>query len=255
MNFSNVREQWFLYDSVLISPWVSTLAHPVPGWYASFAGMGASDEVTFFNARNKSVGLAYNNQESRDQIPYALVVDSISVGFFAPALSSQLGTLTTGTFRGRVDTISSFWQNELPIHSSAIFRTNQDERLKTNCAMIPPGYGPEGFSMGQGDVAAVGGVNGSVSTGGQGVADLAYRWQFPKGIGVPKRATLSVSVRFSEWARDVLNRIWGPGNNEFIDYVPGPPPSTAQVYKPSAFMIQCLITGRREVQQRGAYHV
>ena len=141
-----------LYDTVMVSPFVSSLPHAVPGWYASFAALGADDDITFFNSRNKSIGLAYNNQESRDQIPFALVAESISVSFIAPACSSHLGDLGQNPIRGRLDTISAFFAHELPQHSSMIFRVNQDERLKTNCGMCPPGYGEIGFAMGQGDI-------------------------------------------------------------------------------------------------------
>lgn len=254
MKFMNVKESWFLYDTVAVSEWVDELAHPIPGWYNSFAALGADDDISFFTSRNKSIGTAYNNQESRDQIPFALVAESISVGFLSPATSSQVGSLTTGTYRGRVDTISAWWANELPAHTSMIFRTNQDERLKMSCAMAPPGYGDVGFSMGQGDIGSQGGIGGSVSTVGWGVPHLKYRWTFPTGIGIPRRATIGVSLRFVEWARDFLTKMWGPGNIELEEYSEGPPETGDRVYRPSMFLIQVLISGRREVQQRGEYH-
>lgn len=254
MQFKNVKEQWYLYDTVAVSPWVNTLAHPIPGWFPTFNDLSQTDDVTFFNTRNKSIGLAYNNQESRDQIPFALTAETLSVGFFAPACSSQLGTLDEDTYRGRVDGISSWWENELPQHTSVVFRVNQDERLKTNCMLVAPCYGPVGSAMGQGDLAAAGGNNGSVTIGGNGRAHLKYRWNFPTGIGIPRRATMAVTLRFVEFARYVLGRLWGPGNNEFINYVAGDPPTSELVYKPTMFMIQVLVTGRRQVQQRGEYH-
>lgn len=251
--YLNVKEQWFLYDTVAVSPFIDTLPHSVPGWYNSFNAIGSDSSVTFFTSRNKSIGLAYNNQESRDQIPFALVAESISVAFISPACSSQLGSLDQYTFRGRMDTMSAFWACELPQHSSMIFRTNQDERLKMNCMMAPPGYGEVGFSMGQGDISALGGVGGSVSTMGAGRSHMKYRWEFPTGIGIPRRATIAVDVKFVEWARTCLQTLWGPGNNEF--WTTQDDGSTwDKVYKYSMFMIQVLITGRREVQQRGQYH-
>lgn len=254
MRFMNVKEKWFLYDTVTVSEYNSTLPHAVPGWYNSFNALGAATDMAFFNVRNKSVGLAYNNQESRDQIPFALVVETMSVGFFAPACSSQLGTLDQEAYRGRVDQISAWWESELPQHTSVIFRVNQDERLKSNCAIVPPCYGSIGSAMGQGDLAANGGNNSSVTLGGFGRSHLKYRWNFPTGIGVPRRATLNVTLNFTEWVRDCLSRLWGPGNNEFINYVAGPPESEELVYRPSMFLVQVLLTGTRQVQQRGEYH-
>lgn len=254
MKFLNVKEQWFLYDTILVSPWTATLPHEVPGWYSTFVALGAADDLAFFNVRNKSVGLAYNNQESRDQIPFALTISTMSVGFFAPACSSQLGDLDQGSVRGRVDQISAFWENEVPQHTSVILRVNQDERLKSNCAIVAPCYGPIGSAMGQGDMGAAAGCNSSVTLGGMGRAHLKYRWNFPTGIGVPRRATLNVTLRMVEWLRTLFGNLWGPGNNEWIDYVAGPPESEELVYKPSCFMVQVLLTGKRQVQQRGEYH-
>jgi hypothetical protein len=247
MKFMNVKEDWTLYDTVAVSPYSDLLPHPIPGWYNSFAALGADDDISFFTSRNKSIGLAYNNQESRDQIPFALVAESISVSFIAPACSSQQGT-SGSPAEGRVDAVSAFWAAELPGHASMVFRTNQDERLKTNVSMLPSGYGEVGFAMGQGDMSALDGVNGSVSCMGMGRSHLKYRWVFPTGIGIPKRATIGVSVRLVEWARTLLNSLWGPGSTLYKDS------EQANVYVPSMFMIQVSVSGKRQVQQRAEYH-
>lgn len=250
--FLNVKEQWFLYDTINISSWIDELTHPITGWYNSFAALGAADNVTFFDSRNKSVGLAYNNQDSRDQIPYAFVVNSLSVAFFAPATASQIGDIGDGDSRNRIDTASAWWTNELPQHASAEFIVNQDTRLKANCAMLPSGYGPVGGAMGQGDTSVIGGYCNTVDTSGMGVAHLKYRWTFPTGIGVPRRATLKVVVRFSEWARAALGLLWGPGNIQLRHYIDD---STSDVVQRATnFQIQCLLQGKRQVQQRGEYH-
>lgn len=249
----NVKENWFLYDTVAVSAFNNTLSHPIPGWYSTFAALAASDSVSFFDSRNKSIGLAYNNQESRDQIPFALSAQSISIGFFAPAVSSQVGGAVS-TYRGRVDNISAFWDNELPQHTSCIFRVNQDERLKMNCAMMNAGYGPVGGAMGQGDFSLSGGRCASVHASGMGMSHLNFRWEFASPIQIPRRATLSADVRFVEWARTVLGDLWGPGYMFMRDSDPGGTPEHPGVYLPTMFMIQCLITGPRQVQQRGEYH-
>lgn len=250
----NVREQWFMYDTIGVSPFVNTLAHPITGWYSTFSDFSQADNISFFDSRNKSLGLAYNNQESRDQLPYALRVETVSVGFFAPSIGTQAGSLGPNDYRGRVDTMSAFWDNELPQHTSCIFRVNQDERLKINCAMMNAGYGPVGSAHGQGDISLSGGVGSSVHASGMGISYLKYRWDFPTTIGIPRRATLVVQLQIVEWARAVLSSFWGPGYMAFHDFVPGGVPNYPTVYKPSMFMIQVLLTGKREVQQRGQYH-
>lgn len=253
MTFMNVKEQWFMYDTIGVTPYIDTLAHPIPGWFSDFNLLSQTDNLSFFDSRNKgSVGLAYNNQDSTDQTSFAFVAESLSVGFFAPSIASQLGKITDGARVGRVDTISGLWDVEFPQHTSAVFRVNQDERLKTSVAMLAPGYGPVGQAMGQGDTSTVGGQSNSVHAGGFGHAHLKYRWNFPTGIGIPRRASLTVNLRFSEWARFVLSRLWGPGAVQFKNHDGAG--GTELVTKPTMFMIQCLIQGKRQVQQRGEYH-
>lgn len=249
--YMNVKEKWFYYDTVMVSPWVATLSHPIPGWYSSFAQMATVDSLSFFNSRNKSIGLAYNNQEARDQLPFALVAETVSIGFFAPATSTQYGTpCESFPVKGRIDMLSAWWETEIPQHASAIFKVNQDERLKINCAMVPPSYGPVGTALGQGDTSTINGQSASTHTAGMGTPHLKYRWEFAAGgIGIPRRATMSVDVRFTEWVKTWLGSLWGPGN---IEFVTAPTPLYVQI--PSCFMVQCMVTGRREVQQRGEYH-
>ena len=256
MKYKNVNESWFLYDTILISPWVDQLPHAIPGWYNSFVALGGADNLTFFNSRNKSIGLAYNNQESRDQIPYALVAESLSVDFFGPSMANHINNAGVEETEGRLDYIAPWWEAELPQHASMIFRTNQDERLKTSCAMLPPGYGPVGHMRGQQDNSAIGGWSGSVNAGGQGRAHNKFRWEFPTGIGIPRRATIAVQINLVEYARQFLRALWGPGNINFYghDGTDYNVPVLPALAKPVVFGIQVLITGNREVQQRGEYH-
>lgn len=319
MKFMNVKERWYLYDTILVSPWISTLPSAVPGWYSTFATLGAADDLSFFTTRNKSIGLAYNNQESRDQIPFALIAETLSVDFFSPSVANHKGLRTVKenwfgevlpphpewfpqppeeaggggqeaddiVLHARIDTMSPFWSAELPQHASVVFRTNQDDRLRTNAAMLPPGSGPIGHVRGQGalnapvpfpacapwpstappcseaaqnpDLPVTGGESGSFDSTGQGRAHRKYRWTFEGGgIGIQKRATIEVQIRFSEWARQVLQSVWGPGQMKFWPFAASSDtevPAAVPTYYYSAFGIQVCITGSREVQQRGQYHV
>lgn len=261
-DFMNVKEGWFMYDTIAVTPYQSEITHPIPGWYSTFTALANTDSLTFFDTRNKSIGLAYNNQDARDQLPYAYVVETLSVGFFAPGCASQLSASTIPVappWIGRNDEMSAFWDIELPQHTSVIFRVNQDERLKGVCSIVPPNYGPVGGCIGQGDLSdpaapAIGGGNYGVHASGMGRAHLKYRWEFPGGIGVQRRATMVVECRIVEWAREVLRSIWGPGWFPMRDYDSDETPENPIAPKPSFFAIQCLLTGRREVQQRGQYH-
>lgn len=259
--FRNVKEPWFMYDTIGISEWVDDQDHPPVGWYSSFADLGAADELTFFDTRNKSIGIAYNNQDSRDQLSFAYIINSISVGFFGPALATLISRATIPgdtTSIGRNDALSAWWDLEFPQHCSAILRVNQDERLKTNAAIIGPGYGPVGSCIGQGDMSdpasTIGGMNTSVHAGGQSRSALKLRWEFPNGMGVQRRASMNVSLRLTEWARTALQTVWGPGWFLLRDYDSDETPANPIVPRQSMFMIQVMLTGMREVQQRGQYH-
>ena len=260
-DFQNVKEPWFLYDTIGVSDWVDDQDHPPAGWYSSFLDLGNADALSFFDTRNKQIGIAYNNQESRDQIPYAFVVKSLSVGFFGPACTSLISRSTIPTGQpsiGRSDVYSSFWDHELPQHCGVIWQVNQDERLKTNAGIVGPGYGPVGSCIGQGDMSdpaiAIGGWNTSIHAGGQSRSKLVLRWEFPAGIGIPRRATTRVELRLTEWARTTLRTIWGPGFFVLRDYDSDETPENPITPRPAMFLIQVLLTGMREVQQRGEYH-
>jgi hypothetical protein len=101
--------------------------------------------------------------------------------------------------------------------------------------------------MGQGDLSTQYGHSTSTTAGGMGTDHLKYRWNLDN-MGIPRRATLSVGLRFTEWVKTWLAAIWGPGANSFATR------ESTDVYIPSAFIMQVLIEGRRQVQQRGEYH-
>lgn len=260
--YLNVRERWTLYDTVLISGDVANLPTPVSGWFSTFAQLGSMDAITFFDSRNRSIpgGIAYNNLDSQDQLSFPFWAESISVAFFSPSSGSSMfeAQTTPAPYSTiRTDYVCPFFEFELPTHAAMKFRTNQDERLTLNAMMAEPGYGPIGHAMGQGDMGFFRGVGYSYSVGGQGRAHPKFRWMFSKHLGIEKRATISVEIRFSEWARNALQSIWGPGYQQFWPHTGvsnyDVPANYARM-RYQTFGIQAAISGYREVQQRGQYH-
>lgn len=169
----NVREPITLIDTVLCSRYVAQMSDRPQGWFSSFSDMGTAGEFSFFNVRNKSIGIMWNNQDARDQMPYGLVIDSVGVSFIAPGCASQFTACdristdanghgiwdpsaeepdppTEEDLVNREELHSALWGSDLPNHASVTLSTNQDERLVGFPAMFPPGYGPVGGGWGWG---------------------------------------------------------------------------------------------------------
>ena len=251
--FMNVREQWLLYDSVGVFDTTGSAIVNPPGWFTTFAGLGAANEVDFFNVRNRNVGLMYTNQDSRDNMPYGFRCTSIGIGLWAMCFT-QAPTWAIDDAFSPDDSVSHIWQNDLPRHASITFRVQQDDILKCTALMAPPGYGPYGGGFGRGSPSRLptdvsNGYDHTANVVTQGNPFVTCRWTFPLSIDIPRRATINVKLKFSEWARQFLailpqGREWFGIND--ADDVTGLPIFAG---------IQCSLAGERLVQQRGQHHV
>jgi hypothetical protein len=238
----NVTESWVLYDTVIVAPNLSTYWTYRDGYFGTFAAMGAASGIPFFNVRNRNHGLAYNNQDTRDQLPYAMHIYSIGVSFFAPSTSTFLNS------NGQQRYSHDVWETELPKHTSLTLKTNQDDRLKLNCLMAPPGYGVIVSGAAQGDIeTAYAEPPISKLSFTQGEPLLTNKWGFKKPLQVPRRASLSVNIGLSEYARNMLGVMPGPYPQRLL--------GTGAMWSNlgGAFGIQVTLGGVREVQQRGQY--
>ena len=245
--FLNVPEVWQLWDTILIGLKVNTLT-PRDGYFNSYALFGAQSEFSFFNVRNRAHGLPYNNQDSRDQLPYVFHIYSMGVAWFSASTSTYGGANPP---LGE-DTVSNkFWMTEIPKHVSVILRTNQDERLATTALMVPPGYGPVGGGVASGDMqAARTNPNMHHTAFNVGESMLINTWGFPKPLQIPRTANLSVVLRINTYCQSMLQQFPGPRvqplkavANDGTNY---------GAYATSG--IQVFLKGKREVQQRGQYH-
>lgn len=254
--FLNVHEAQTLYDSVLVSPNIDKWDFS-DGWFTTFANLGAANDIPFFNVRNRNHGLPYNNQDTRDQTAYGMKIYSIGISFFAPQIATQVIENQTITFATE-EIHSAIWEADLPRHVGAILRINQDERLKIQSCMAPPGYGPFGGAMGHGepaqwstDIADVPSVMKGATS--QSMPELTNRWPFPIPLAVPRRAAISVELKFSEYARQLLQFMTGPHSVPFLqDAGDGTYDYLLSNY--ACFGIQVSMQVERMVQQRGQYH-
>lgn len=169
-----VREQIILTDTVLVGKYVAQMTDRPQGWFATFADAGKAGRFSFMNVRNRAIGLMYNNQDARDQLPFGMRIMSIGVKFWAPAAASHFtactnkgSTATTGTrtpydeaattdpdyalLTNREELHCGVWEADIPNHCSLVLRTNQDIRLRGPVAMFTPGFGAVGGGWGWGN--------------------------------------------------------------------------------------------------------
>lgn len=253
--FLNVHESMTMVDTVLVGLDVPDFEFN-DGWYETFATIGSATELPFFSVRNRNHGLMYNNQETRDQMSYGMRIYSLGVRFFGAQVATQVIPDEALTF-GVEEIHSSIWEADLPRHASLILRTNQDERLKHNCAMAPSGMGPFGGGMGHGEPSAWNSATAECPSFMKGMTSqsmpgITNRWPFPVPLDIPKGATLSVVIRFSEYAKQLLQAMVGPLGVPFQYYN-----ETTEEYEykshSSLFGIQVSLQVERLTQQRGAY--
>lgn len=249
--FENVGENWVLYDTILIGGYVASLQF-AQGWFTSYAAAGAATTFPFFNVRNRNHGLAYNNQDTRDQLPYPLRIFTIGVRWFEPDMSTYSDTVGVPT--GARSTLSHMWSTELPKHAYLSLQVQQDERLRIPTLLAPPGYGAVGGGVGQGDPESAWGQAGEFINPGvwnftQGVSELTNKWAFRNPVEVPRRANLTVTITLSEWARQFLQAQTGPHQHPFRATT-----GDAFEFKYSLVGLQVVLGGQRLVQQRDQYH-
>jgi hypothetical protein len=170
----NVREQIILTDTILVGKYVAQMSDRPQGWFATFADAGAAGSFNFMNVRNRAIGIMYNNQDARDQLPFGMRIMSIGIKFWSPAAASHFtacqnkgSTANPGArtpfsdsavtdpsyeeLTNREELHCGVWEADIPNHVSIILRTNQDIRLRGPAAMFTPGFGPVGGGWGWGN--------------------------------------------------------------------------------------------------------
>jgi hypothetical protein len=240
--YQNVREGWALYDTILIG---KGQADRGPGWFNTYTDFGSRQRHSFFNVRNQGeVGLAYNNLETKDQMPYVFHLYSIGISYSAAiGIPYPLqGTVTEAQYNGVSDAL---FIKELPAHVGLRLRVRQDEKLLHTCYLAPEGAGVYGNLV----VNQPGGANTqSYTSATQGEPLLGNRWRFPTPIAIPRGATYNVEIELSEYGQEMLEAICGPGSYVF-ECEEGEP-----VILGACSVVRCSLMGKREVQQRGELH-
>lgn len=243
--YYNVEETFPLFDTVAVTERLPSIHPTPPGWFSTFAAMGAANDIAFFNVRNKATcGRAYNNQDTRDQTAWGYLLRSVGVQFFAPPIASLLDADNYMHMQN-----NALWEAELPQHAALTLRINQDDYLKINVAMVNAGIGPTIGGWGQFGGQAIGSQHMVSGANTQGEPLLKNMWHFPEPIGIPRRASLSATIKFSEYGRQLLQVMPGPDSI----YYRGPVWGQSLLIN-AFFGVKVVLVGQRLVQQRGELH-
>jgi hypothetical protein len=255
----NVLSNYSLYDTIGVTSGLSDLGKQPSGWFSSFAQMGNAGDLHLFDVRNRSdATLPYNNQDARDLMPYGFRLRYLSVSFVAPAVASELLQATAAASQAAWSTYSflsnPIWQAEMPQHCGIELKINTDIHLKTTCAMCGSAAGLTGGGFGGMMLrpsAVLPGMRyaANLTAFSNGTPELENCWAFSSEIMIPTKAAVSVIVKPSEWARQLLRSMQGPGaypirKEGSVDY------GMHNV----VYLLRVGLHGVRQLQQRGEYH-
>ena len=234
-DYKSVRESWMIYDTVLIGLDDEQSAK-YPGGFTSFTAMSQQDEIPFLNIRNSSeAGMAYTNISSKDKTPWPFYLDSFGMRFIYPTPNINGASEHSAVIAG-----SKIFETEILDHCYFQFQIREDVRLTIKPAMMQPGFGPQGFMVGN---FAQNSLFMSNITNGQ--PNMNNRWRnVGYTMNIPRDTPIKGLLRFSEYGKALLRQLGNVAEFDFADE------DTFQALA----RIELTLCGKREVQQRGEYH-
>lgn len=237
----NVREAISLTDTIQISAKTTQ-----PAGYATYRELANLEEIPFFTIRNRTeVGLAYTNKDSKDTLPYPFWIKDVGIHFHAmpPYHSLPSGEGLPTALDVAEFNAGRLFESEIPYHCGFIVKVKEDERLAHTVEYAPPGAGSFGYTAG----AAV----ERIQSFNMGWPAMGNRFGFREEIGVPRNAVVSVVLKLSPYAKELLSNMPGPAVDLPLCDTASPP---AIVKARRLSLIRVTLNGAREVQQRGEYH-
>lgn len=237
----NVREAISLTDTILIGPKTAQ-----PAGYGTYRELANLEEIPFFTIRNRTeVGLAYTNKDSKDSLPFPLRIKDVGIHFHAmppyhslPVVEGVTPPVDTADFNaGRL------FESEIPYHTGFVLKVKEDERLAHTVEYAPPGSGSFGYTAGA--------APERIQSFNMGWPSLPNRFAFREEIDVPRNAVVSVVLKLSPYAKELLAAMPGPFSDLALCDTADPP---GKLLVRRLSLIRVTLNGSREVQQRGEYH-
>jgi hypothetical protein len=215
------------------------------GWFNSLLDLGNAEDVHLFNVRSRStVGLAYCNLDSPSLFDVGYLVKNIGVQFEAPIGQQVQNTGDDPPLL--MPYINAVFQDLLEDCGLQFF-LNQDEKLAGNVSHFPAGYGTFGHVNAINGGASVDTSFGTVGTYTNGAPEFQNQWVFKQPIEIPRNHNVRVVLKFSEFAKNTLKNMGGPG---FVMLGSGSV-SGASGYK-ARLNLKVTVNGTRLVQLRNA---
>jgi hypothetical protein len=227
-SFSNVRQDFLLWDTIRIGPNVPT---QVSGWFANFTDLLADgNKQSFFNQRQESEAhTAYTNMKKKTGLDWHVIITDIGIGFDYP------DPVNVDMFDGDRSAAKLFTQKCMKDSSCALFIGGADYKILSFVPeMAPYGFGPQGNQVG-GSLTSF----SSLVTNGNPAGGNRF-WFTNQAIPLPKDTAINVDWTMEKPLRDLLTAMVAPKPIVFAtgDYV-------------NEVKISVCIRGLREVQQLG----
>ena len=258
--YTNVAEPYPLYDTVIVSNTLYGKEQSIVGWYTNFRDFASDTRHTFFKSRTAgSSHLAYTNMDSADVVDFVYKVFSLGVRFFAPVMPDARNEIIVSPANIQ-ENEHTWWLYDLAKHVGMDFRVQQDVIVENACIASPPGYGPRGgggaHPEGDDDVPFANQQPWQVVTGSNGEPCIDNRFAFPTPIEIARNSSIEVNLYLSQYARFVMENMWGPNHNIYLTEEQATQPAAQDdfIEVPTRYGIQVSLFGYREVQQRGQYH-
>ena len=179
------------------------------GWFNSLLDLGNAEDIHLFNVRSRStVGLAYCNLDSPSLFDVGYLLKNLSVQFEAPITQQVQDTIDNPPLL--MPYINAVFQDLLEDCSLQFF-LNQDEKIAGNCTHFPAGYGTFGQINAINNGAAAATSFGTVGTYTNGAPEFRNQWVFKQPIEIPRNHNVRVVLKFSEFAKNTLRNLGGPG--------------------------------------------
>lgn len=228
--FSNVRQDFLLYDTIRIGSAVPT---NINGWYTNFTNMLAAGGVhSFFDQRQEAeTGTTYTNMKKKTGLDWPVIITSFGVDFiYTDPVNSDLYDGDRAS--------AKLWADHIKRHTDgALYTGGADDKILTFLPEHTPyGFGTWGNQVG-GDTVGF----SSLLANGEPLAGNQFQFK-SWALALPKDFSIAVRLNFAKAARDMMALMADVKGIEFAN----------GTYANEA-MIRICMRGMRDVQQVGNY--
>lgn len=232
------KEQWLRYDSIQVGPGAKA---EDPGWFDSWAGISAAQQLTLFSNARENVNKAFSNTGGPTE-DYAQVMYGLQAEFLAPPM--DLRQLSNPFDQD----MARWWTSEVPRSTFLTVKVQgTDNVLQIPATHAPAGHGPT-------ELRTDGATAPTLNPGNSGGAAWREAWMWPMPLGIPATKKVQVELQLDRRIFQALRNITNaPGHTVWPVTDPANPLNTILLNIPNRFSIRLGFLGPRFTQLRGAY--